>query len=79
MIMGMIQLHSDNATIFRGANNKLKELFNQFRYQQFVTFVENFCHSPEIEWHFIPSDAPEFGGLWEAAVKSTKTHLKRVV
>ena len=26
-----------------------------------------------------PQHSPHFGGLWEAAVKSTKRHLKRIV
>ncbi|XP_058828387.1 uncharacterized protein LOC131688231 [Topomyia yanbarensis] len=77
---GCIQeLHSDNATNFKGANHEMHKLYNQFRDQQAVQRIEQFCHTREIEWHFIPPDAPEFGGLWEAAVKSAKTHLKRIV
>ncbi|XP_062538810.1 uncharacterized protein LOC134207108 [Armigeres subalbatus] len=74
---GMIhQLHSNNGTNFKGAHHELHAMFKQFEEQQTVDNIEEFCRNREIEWCFIPPDAPEFGGLWEAAAK---THLKRII
>ncbi|XP_076284778.1 uncharacterized protein LOC143211196 [Lasioglossum baleicum] len=69
-------LYSDNGTNFVGANHELMEL------QQTLSKDEKFNHflnSKAISWHFIPALSPHFGGLWEAAVKSFKHHVKRVV
>ena len=41
--------------------------------------ISLFCSVQNIQWRFIPEHAPHFGGLWEAAVKSFKSHLRRVV
>ncbi|CAH2090125.1 unnamed protein product [Euphydryas editha] len=68
---------SDNATNFVGAAKELQILFNQ-ESSMFKDIVTALATS-QTEWHFIPSHAPNFGGLWEAGVKSVKYHLKRVV
>jgi transposase InsO family protein len=70
---------SDNGTNFVGANNELKELYDFLSQQKAMTAISEFCTSHRTEWRFIPERAPHFGGLWEAAVRSTKKHLRRVV
>ena len=70
---------SDHGTNFVGASRELKEL-SEFLTQQMVEgTISQFCSTLSIEGRFIPERGPHFGGLWEAAVKSAKTHLKRVV
>jgi hypothetical protein len=41
--------------------------------------VAHYASDQHITWHFIPPGAPHQGGLWEAGVKSTKYHLRRVM
>ncbi len=74
-----IHPYRDNGTNFRGANRELRE-FSEFLEEQRTQgqISEIFCSSKQIVWRFIPERSPHFGGLWEAAVKSFKIHLKRV-
>ncbi|XP_020296284.1 uncharacterized protein LOC109861165 [Pseudomyrmex gracilis] len=72
-------MYSDNGTTFVGARGQLKELYSFYCNQQTQSDVERFLCEQEISWNFIPPNAPHFGGLWEAAVKSAKHHLARVV
>ncbi|GFU11103.1 integrase catalytic domain-containing protein [Trichonephila clavipes] len=41
--------------------------------------LASYMASEGIDWKFLPCKAPNFGGLWEAGVKSFKFYLKRVV
>lgn len=66
-------IYSDCATNFKGADDHIRQLLND------LTVQERLVNSIHCTWHFNPPAAPHFGGLWEAAVKSCKYHLKRVV
>ncbi|XP_011866307.1 PREDICTED: uncharacterized protein LOC105561166 [Vollenhovia emeryi] len=72
-------MYSDNGTNFVGANKQIKELYDLVAGEQTQESVKNFLRDQETSWSFIPPNAPHFGGLWEAAVKSAKYHLSRIV
>ncbi len=69
---------SDHGTNFVGANRELKEFVEFLGEEKNAKRISQFCSSQKINWKFIPERAPHFGGLWEAAVKSLKSHLKKV-
>ncbi|XP_055381380.1 uncharacterized protein LOC129611975 [Condylostylus longicornis] len=71
-------IYCDNGTNFVGAN---KEIARQHK-QMLQQLKEELAQSHENEgvaFHFIPPGSPHFGGLWEAGVRSTKQHLRRVL
>lgn len=71
-------LYSDNGTNFVGANRVLKSSFEEAMTEISKEAAESLAIKGT-NWHFIPANSPHFGGLWEAAVKSFKYHLKRIV
>lgn len=68
-------IYSDNATNFTRANRELLE-FQKIIQQETIQY---YFREQGIQWHYIPARSPNFGGLWEAAVKSVKHHLKRIL
>ncbi|XP_043473410.1 uncharacterized protein LOC122505692 [Leptopilina heterotoma] len=71
-------IYSDNGTNFIGANNEIKELYSFLQSKKHNDTVFQHLSEKGINWHFIPPLSPNFGGLWEAGVKSFKHHLKRI-
>lgn len=72
-------IYSDNATNFVGAKNALNEVSNWLKSLEKDSKFAEFLNQNLISWHFISSHAPNFGGLWEVAVKTAKYHLYRIV
>lgn len=64
-------LFADNATTFQGASNEQQQIHSTWR--------KLGTKNDTTQWKFIPPSAPHMGGLHEAAVKSAKAHLKRVI
>lgn len=72
-------IYSDNGTNFVGARSKLDEIQKIITSHKFNEIVSQFTVSIGTNWHFNPPSAPHFGGIFEAAVKSVKFHMKRVI
>lgn len=61
------EIISDNGTNFVAANRMLNQ------------YLQQAAESQSIVWKFNPPSSPHMGGLFEAAIKSVKNHLKRVI
>jgi len=70
-------LRSDCGTNFVGADAQLRSLFAASNPARRT--IEQWLSEEHIQWKFNPPSAPHFGGIWEAAVKSVKHHLRRVL
>ncbi|KAL6416564.1 hypothetical protein ACFW04_013921 [Cataglyphis niger] len=70
-------LQSDCGTNFVGADAQLRAFFTASNPAQ--RRIADQLANDRIQWRFNPPSAPHFGGLWEAAVKSLKHHLRRVL
>ncbi|XP_055604650.1 uncharacterized protein LOC129752888 [Uranotaenia lowii] len=69
-----IEIHSDNGTNFRGADNILQKQMQQFHLDMASTFT-----NANTKWVFIPPGTPHMGGCWERMVRSVKTALEACV
>lgn len=69
-------IYSDCGTNFVGASRILKEDFERSKIDHALAEL---MANDGTTWHFIPPGSPHFGGFWEAGVKATKHHLKRVL
>lgn len=69
-----LEVFSDCGTNFVGADRQLQRLINSEDAQKALPASQPLC-----QWKFNPPSAPHFGGLWEAAVRSTKRLLIRTM
>ncbi|XP_063911207.1 uncharacterized protein LOC135128239 [Zophobas morio] len=69
-------IFSDNGTTFVGAKNEMQRLLSSRNDRNYII---KYLTTEQINFHFIPPSAPHMGGIWEAAVKSAKNQLKRVI
>ncbi|XP_067205381.1 uncharacterized protein [Linepithema humile] len=70
-------IRSDCGTNFVGADARLRAFFAEG--SQELRRIVGQLATEQIRWRFNPPSAPHFGGIWEAAVKSLKHHLRRVL
>ncbi|XP_061704588.1 uncharacterized protein LOC133515953 [Cydia pomonella] len=71
-------LWSDQGRNFVGADKDLTIAWTESNLQ-LPERLSSILADDGTQWHFIPPYSPNFGGLWEAGVKSVKFHLKRIL
>lgn len=74
-----VRKYLDNATNFVSVNNTLKEVCQFFQLEQHKKKTQEKLTDIGIYLDFISFRSPHFGGLYEAAVKSMKILLSRML
>ncbi|XP_045541886.1 uncharacterized protein LOC106717931 [Papilio machaon] len=72
------EMWSDNGTTFVAASKEILEMWHQGK-ASIPKELESLLDSKSTKWRYIPPGSPNFGGLWEAGVKSIKYHIKRTI
>jgi len=70
-------LYSDNGSNFVAVDSDLKEAYALLDSQPAKQKVATYLADHRVSWKRIPARAPNFGGLWETAVRSAKRLLKK--
>lgn len=66
---------SDSGLNFKGASNSLKELYDMCQSERNTNKVQLETTQKGIEWEFIPTRAPNFGGLWGGCCKGNQIEV----
>ncbi|XP_038106946.1 uncharacterized protein LOC119766462 [Culex quinquefasciatus] len=70
------EIWSDRGTNFVGADRHIRE---HLQSPELNRAVNQYMSVLKVKWTFITPSAPHMGGIWEAAVKSMKKHLRVVL
>ena len=72
-------IYSDNGKNFVGTKAVFEKFREFLRAKETKTDIGSYCAGEFINWHHIPAYTPHMGGLWEAGIKSVKTHLRSTI
>ncbi len=70
-------VYSDNRSNFLGAREDIRALQRLTGCKKTTDAISDFSNKHAIDWRHTPPRSPHFGGLWEAAVRSMKVHLRK--
>ena len=73
------KIYSDNGNNFLGARNDLIKIRALLDKTDTNHSIADYAMQKGCEWLTIPPRAPHLGGIWEAAIKSMKRHMRRVI
>lgn len=70
-------VYSDNGTNFTASARELSEVYYMLKNNS--PEISDALAQRQVKWIFNPPAASNFGGLWEAGIKSAKHHLRRII